>query len=251
MTARILRIRTPEGVEFSQILAGPVVRFAAWFIDLMVISVIMSAFGIVISLLGLISRDFAAAAYALIYFVVSIGYGIGFEWSWRGQTIGKRLCLLRVVDSEGLKLQFHQIAVRNLLRFVDALPLFYVVGGTSCWMSRRFQRLGDIAANTIVVRTPVVAEPDVQQIVAGRFNSLRRYPHLEARLRQQVQPAEAALALQSLLRREDFDPVARVQLFSEIAAHFRGKVVFPAEATDGMSDEQYLRNVVAMLYPRA
>ena len=248
MTARVLRIRTPEGVVFSQTLAGPVIRFVAWFADLLVISILMSVVGKVVGLLLLISHDLAIALYMVAYFVVSIGYGLVCEWLWRGQTVGKKILHLRVVDAEGLKLQFHQIVVRNLLRFVDSLPFLYVVGGLSCWFSSKFQRLGDIAANTIVIRLPVIAEPEVDQLIAGRYNSLRRYPHLEARLRQQVGPADAALALQALLRREDFEPSARIELFAELSAHFRAKVAFPAEATDGISDEQYLRNVVDVLY---
>ncbi len=248
MTARVLRIRTPEGVVFSQTLASPVVRFAAWVIDLAAVGALMSLGGMFIGLLGLISRDVAIAVYTFLYFVLSIAYGLAFEWLWRGQTVGKKLLRLRVVDSEGLKLQFHQIAVRNLLRFVDSLPLFYVVGGVSCWATRKFQRLGDIAANTIVVRMPVIAEPDMEQLVAGRYNSLRQYPHLEARLRQHVGQPATAIALQALLRRDDFDPAARIELFSELSAYFRTEVPFPAEATEGMSDEQYVRNVVDVLY---
>jgi uncharacterized RDD family membrane protein YckC len=248
MTARVLRIRTPEGVVFSQALAGPVVRFVAWFLDLLAISMILSVLGWGISLLGLLSVDIAQAFYVLAYFLVSIGYGLLFEWLWRGQTLGKKFLRLRVVDAEGLKLQFHQIAVRNLLRFVDTLPLLYLVGGVTCWLSPKFQRLGDIAANTIVIRIPAIAEPEIDQLTAGRYNSLRHYPHLEARLRQQVGQEDAALALQALLRREDFEPTARVELFAELSAYFRTKVTFPAEATDGISDEQYVRNVVDVLY---
>jgi uncharacterized RDD family membrane protein YckC len=248
MTARVLRIRTPEGIVFSQTLAGPVVRFAAWIIDLAAIGALMSLAGLFIGLLGVLSMDIAMAVYTFLYFAVSIGYGLAFEWLWRGQTVGKKLLRLRVVDAEGLKLQFHQIAVRNLLRFVDTLPVFYALGGITCWLSSKFQRLGDIAANTIVIRMPQIAEPDIEQLVAGQFNSLRQYPHLEARLRQQVSPADAGLALQALLRREDFDPAARIELFAEIAAYFRSKVAFPAEATEGLSDEQYIRNLVDVLF---
>jgi len=248
MIARVLRIRTPEGVVFTQTLAGPVVRFVAWFVDVAAISTIMGVLGKLISLLGLLSEDIASAFFVLTYFVVSIGYGLAFEWLWRGQTPGKKLVRLRVIDAEGLKLGFHQIVMRNLLRFVDTLPLFYVVGGIACWLSPRFQRLGDIAANTIVVRVPVFAEPEVDKLAEGRFNSLRRYPHLEARLRQQVGQEEAAIALQALLRRDDFEPAARIELFSELSEYFRGKVAFPEDATDGISDEQYVRNVVDVLY---
>jgi hypothetical protein len=51
-----------------------------------------------------------------------------------------------------------------------------------------------------------------------------------------------------LLRRDELDPYARVELFGELATHFRGKVEFPPEATDGIADEQYIRNVVDVLY---
>jgi uncharacterized RDD family membrane protein YckC len=248
MTARVLRIRTPEGVVFSQTLAGPVIRCMALIIDLSAITALATAAGLFIVYIGFISFDLASALYIVLYFAISIGYGLAFEWLWRGQTVGKKLLRLRVVDAEGLKLQFHQIVVRNLLRFVDSLPVFYVVGGVSCWFSRKFQRLGDIAANTIVVRIPKIAEPDLEQLTAGRYNSLRSYPHLEVRLRQHTNPSEASIALQALLRRDDFDPAARVALFAELASVFREKTTFPAEATDGLSDEQYIRNVVDALY---
>jgi signal transduction histidine kinase/ActR/RegA family two-component response regulator len=77
-----------------------------------------------------------------------------------------------VVDAEGLRLQFHQIVTRNLLRFVDSLPLFYFVGGLVAWFNPKCQRLGDLAANTIVIRSPRLAEPDLDQLLAGKFNSL-------------------------------------------------------------------------------
>jgi uncharacterized RDD family membrane protein YckC len=248
MKTSTLAIRTPEGIVFSQMLAGPVTRFLACFIDQLCIQVVLSVLGIVVGLFGVISFNFAVALYAIAYFVVSIGYSIFLEWTWRGQTIGKRLFRLRVVDVEGMRLQFNQIVVRNLLRFVDSLPFFYLVGGLTCWLNSKCQRLGDIAANTVVIRIPQVTEPDLDQLLAGKYNSLRQFPHLAARLRQNVAPAEADIALQSLLRRDEFDPVARVELFGELAAHFRTKVEFPAEATDGVADEQFLRNVVDVIY---
>ena len=243
-----LKIRTPEGIVFSQLLAGPVTRFLAWFIDFFCIIAAMSVLGVLLGLMRRISPGFGAALSVLAYFVISIGYGIFLEWAWRGQTVGKRLFRLRVVDAEGMRLQFNQIVTRNLLRFVDSLPASYFVGGVTCWLNPNCQRLGDIAANTIVIRNPRVSEPDLDQLLAGKFNSLRQYPHLAARLRQRVSPGEAAVALQALLRRDEFDPVARVGLFGELAAHFHAKVEFPAETSDGVADEQYLRNVVDVLY---
>jgi uncharacterized RDD family membrane protein YckC len=248
MKTSTLAIRTPEGIVFSQLLAGPVTRFFAWFIDQLCIQAAMIVLANIFALLGIVSVNFAAAFYVLAYFFLSIGYGIFLEWRWRGQTVGKRLFRLRVVDVEGMRLQFNQIVVRNLLRFVDALPVFYFAGGLTCWLNSKCQRLGDIAANTVVIRAPRIAEPDLDQLLAGKFNSLRQFPHLAARLRQNVSPAEANMVLNVLLRRDEFDPNARVELFGELAAHFRVKVEFPTEATDGVADEQYLRNVVDVIY---
>ena len=248
MKTSALLIRTPEGIVFSQLLAGPVTRSLACFLDLLCVGALLTFLGYLLAVLQFVSAGLAGALYAWGYFIVSIGYGIACEWLWRGQTIGKKLFRLRVVDAEGLRLQFNQIVTRNLLRFVDSLPVFYFVGGIVCWLNPKCQRLGDIAANTIVVRNPRLTEPDLDQLLAGKFNSLRQYPHLAARLRQRVSPAEAAVAAQALLRRDDFDPIARVELFGELAAHFRGMLEFPAEATDGITDEQYLRNVVDVIY---
>jgi uncharacterized RDD family membrane protein YckC len=248
MKTSTLQIRTPEGIVFSQLLAGPVTRCVAWFIDLLCISVLTSALGYVVALMQLFGAGVAVAVSILGYFIIGIGYGIVCEWCWRGQTVGKKLFRLRVVDAEGLRLQFNQIVTRNLLRFVDSLPFLYFVGGVVCWLSPKCQRLGDIAANTIVIRHPLIAEPDLDQLLAGKFNSLRQFPHLAARLRQRVSPAEAGIALQALLRRDEFEPIARVELFADLAAHFRAAVEFPPEATDGITDEQYLRNVVDVIY---
>lgn len=243
-----LKIHTPEGIEFSQLLAGPVTRLLAWMLDFFCVLVIVLLLGRVASLLAFLSPGVAAAFFTLAYFVVSIGYSIACEWAWRGQTIGKKLFRLRVLDAEGMRLQFHQIVIRNLLRFVDALPLCYFIGGLSCLLTRHCQRLGDIAANTVVVRYPRLLEPDVEQLLAGKFNSLRMYPHLAARLRQRVVPGEAAIVLQALLRRDQFEPLARIELFHELATHFQAKVQFPAAATDGITDEQFLRNVLDVIY---
>lgn len=243
-----LYIRTPEGIVFSQTLAGPVTRMLACLIDHMCVQAIMTVLLIVTVFLLAVTGAMAIAIYIIGYFVVSIGYRMLLEWKWRGQTVGKRLFRLRVVDAEGMRLQFNQIVVRNLLRFVDALPAGYFVGGLCCWFNTKCQRLGDIAANTVVIHTPTVSEPDLDQILAGKYNSLRQYPHLAARLVQDISPTEADIILQALLRRDEFDAAKRVELFEELAAHFHAKVQFPQEATDGVPDEQFLRNVLDLVF---
>ena len=248
MKTGALQIRTVEGVVFSLLLAGPVIRFLAWLVDLACIMVLMTVFGLLTALLGMLSWNLAGALSAIGYFLISIGYGIACEWGWRGQTVGKRILGLRVVDAEGLRLQFNQVVTRNLLRFVDSLPATYLVGGLACWLSPKCQRLGDLAANTVVIRSPRVIEPDLDQLLAGKFNSLRQYPHLAARLRQSVSPVESAVALQALIRREALEPAERIALFADLTAHFRARTLFPPEAKDGISGEHNLRHVMEVLH---
>ena len=243
-----LLIRTPEGVVFSQALAGPVPRFLAWAVDGLCVLAVIILLMIILGLLGLIGGGYVAALGTLAMFVVQIGYSILFEWYGHGQTPGKRMLRLRVMDAEGLRLKFHQVVVRNLLRFVDMLPVFYLLGGLACVFSRRSQRLGDLAANTIVVRIPKIFEPNLDQLLAGKFNSLRAHPHLEARLRQRVSAAEAGVALQAIVRRDLLDAASRVELFAAIARRFRDKVPWPPDAIEGIADEQFVRNIVDSLY---
>jgi uncharacterized RDD family membrane protein YckC len=243
-----LRIRTPEGIVFTQDLAGPAPRFLAWLIDLAIMMALLTAMNTLLGVFAVVSAEVAQAIAILGGFALTTGYKIVGESLWRGQTLGKRVMRLRVIDAEGMRLRFSQVALRNLLRVVDMLPALYLLGGLIVLFSRRSQRLGDLAAGTAVVRIPRLQEPDVDQLVAGRFNSLRAHPHLVARLRQRTSPAEAALALQCLLRREEFEPAARVRLLAEVADHFRSLVAFPPEAVEGIADEQYLRNVVDVLY---
>ncbi len=243
-----LQITTPEGIVFALNLASPITRFLAYAVDLACISALSTVIGTLISLLGILSSDMASGMMFVAYFALQIGYGIFFEWRWHGQTIGKRLLRLRVMDAQGLHLHFSQIVIRNLMRFIDSLPLFYLVGGAACLFSRYAQRLGDFAANTIVVRSVNVAEPDLEQALAGKYNSLRDYPHLVARLRQRTTPQESDIALRAILRRNEFEPADRLDLFARIAAHFKTLVEFPQEAADGISDEQYVRNIVDALF---
>ncbi|MGD9009014.1 MAG: RDD family protein [Desulfobacteraceae bacterium] len=247
-----MTIRTPEGVTFNLVLAGPISRSLAWLLDAAAIIAAAMVLIAVLSALGKLSADISGAIFLVAMFVVNLGYAMVLEWFWNGQTLGKRLLGLRVMDVRGLRLQPYQIIIRNLLRAVDSLPAAYLVGGLTSLFNRYAQRLGDLAANTIVIRERRVVEPDLDVILEKvHYNSLRDYPHLAARLRQQAAPEEAELALQALMRRDALTPEARVALFEELAAHFRQKVTFPQEALEGVSDEQYVRNVVDVLFKAA
>ena len=245
-----LRIRTPEGVTFSLPLAGPVRRCLAMLLDVFCIGVIMTTIGYLVRALSLIGDDVANAIYYLFYFAISTGYGMLLEWRWRGQTIGKRILRLRVVDAEGLRLQPSQIILRNLLRPVDTLPVLYLLGGAVSFFNRRRQRLGDLASNTVVIYEATSEQPDFARIASSKFNSLSKYPHLAARLRMRVPPAWVAVTFEALLRRDQFDPAARLDLYRELTARFRAEADFPPAATEDLSDEQYLRNVLEVMARR-
>jgi uncharacterized RDD family membrane protein YckC len=240
-------IETPEGIVFSLELATPVTRALAWAVDAAAIAMASWFIGQLCQTLNLLSSDWASAVSVIAYFAISIAYAILLEWRWRGQTIGKRLFGLRVMDIDGLRLQLPQIALRNLLRLVDALPLFYLVGGLACVFSRNAQRLGDLAANTVVTRERQTEPPDLEQLAPAKYNSLLAQPHLAARLRSLVSPEAAALAVRAVTRRDGYHPLARIALFRELAAHFRGLVEFPEEAVDSLTDEQYVQCVLRVI----
>ncbi|HML16357.1 MAG TPA: RDD family protein [Bryobacteraceae bacterium] len=249
MSARdSLVIRTPEGIEFALRLAGPFSRMLALAVDLAVIAMLGSVLEKILSPLRIFGGDFADAVHVVLYFAIALVYGAAAEWIWRGQTVGKRLLGLRVVDARGLRLEPAQVIVRNLLRVADALPALYFAGGLACVLNRRRQRLGDLAAGTVVVRTPRLARPDLDRLLGSKYNSLAEHRHLAARLRQRVRPEIAQLALDALVRREQLDPQARLALFAELARYFRSLVPYPPEVAEQLSDEPYVRNVVELVY---
>ncbi|MGH9593928.1 MAG: RDD family protein [Bryobacteraceae bacterium] len=246
-----LAIRTPEGIEFALPLAGPFSRMLALVIDLLTIYAILQTLRTILAPLALFGSDLSGALQTVGFFVILIAYGSLTEWFWRGQTLGKRVMGLRVVDSRGLRLEPSQVIVRNLMRFLDALPALYLVGGVACVLNRHRQRLGDIAAGTVVVRSPRIEQPDLDQLLGGKYNSLAAHRHLAARLRQKVTPETARIALEALLRRDELNPAARLEVFAALADCFRRLVPYPPEVAEQISDEPYTRDVVEILYLRS
>lgn len=244
----VLNIATPEGVTFSLPLAGPVSRAIALFIDFAVISAVFQVLAPLLRILNLGLGDFGGATAILLQFIIGETYFLVSEILGRGQTIGKKVLGLRVMDERGLKLRPSQVIIRNLVRIADMLPVMYLVGGACSLLNRRCQRLGDLAAGTVVVRVARIQQPDVESVLGGKYNSFRQLPHLEARLRQKVTAEEAQIALASLVRRPELEQSAADQIFTQLATLFREKVKFPEEVEFGLTDEQYVRNVVDSLY---
>ncbi len=86
-----------------------------------------------------------------LFLLLTFAYFFGTELAW-AQTLGKRVMKIRVVREDGGKLDAGPAAIRNLVRFIDALPVLYVVGGIAVFATgQRRARLGDLAAKTKVV----------------------------------------------------------------------------------------------------
>jgi uncharacterized RDD family membrane protein YckC len=247
MAAYSLEIQMPEGIRFALPLAGPLSRCLAFSIDFCIISALATLMEKLLMPWGMFQRDQQMLVMAS-YIAIWLLYGALAEYFWNGQTPGKWLLGLRVVDSTGLELQFHQIAVRNLVRAADLFPVFGLTGGVTMLCNRRLQRLGDLAAGTVVIRNRQPAVPNVEALVRGRYNSFLEHQLLCARLRQTVPTQAGAIAIEALMRRDLLDDRARVAVFDDLAAYFRTLVEFPAEDTENLSSEQHVRNVVEILY---
>ena len=245
---QVLAISTPEGVRFRIPLAGPAARFLAWFMDALVINSAFAASAKVLRSVQGLNQDLTFAAVIILYFLLNIGYPIAMEWMWRGQSIGKKLFALRVIDAGGKRLEFTQILLRNVLRFVDCLPVFYLIGGISMILSARGQRLGDLVANTVVIRQRKLALPEFRETKnSEQFNSLLIHPHLSARLRQNAPAALAHLAMEAILRRDELTAEARINVFRALAEQFKHLVKFPDETLAGLADERYVRNCLQII----
>jgi uncharacterized RDD family membrane protein YckC len=140
-------IPTPEGIELSLKVAGPMTRARAWLLDFLVRLAIMLVCGTILGALGKVGMGLMT----LLWFVLEWGYPILFEVFWNGQTPGKRSANLRVLHEDGTPVQWRASVARNLIRAVDFLPVFYGFGVISMMLNRDFKRLGDLAAGTIVV----------------------------------------------------------------------------------------------------
>jgi len=140
------RIATPEGIELTLRLAGPVPRALAWAIDLLLRAVVLA----IIALSAAALRQFGAGIILLSAFLIEWLYPAWFEATW-GSTPGKRAFGLIVLNDDGTPLRWSAALTRNLLRAVDFLPAMYFAGFVTMVMNRDFKRLGDFAANTLVV----------------------------------------------------------------------------------------------------
>lgn len=148
-----IEVVTPENIAFEYRLAGPFRRLPALLFDIFVCRITQFIIAIFLSL----TVSFASPGLAIFLILISIFiidwfYGILFETFLNGQTLGKWVFGLRVLSVRGEPINGMQAALRNLLRSADLLfGVFGTIGITAMAMNRRYQRLGDLVAGTIVV----------------------------------------------------------------------------------------------------
>ncbi len=165
-----IRIDTPESVDLAMEPAGLGSRFIAALLDALIQYAVLFLFylvGMPIAIAA-ISREgsWSETTGFLIIAILLVGTGLLFflyklllEAFWNGQTVGKRVIGIRVVQANGMPAGFLTIAIRNLLRIVDYLPGYYIVGAVCVLATNKKQRLGDMAAGTIVVRDRPAGAP--------------------------------------------------------------------------------------------
>ncbi|HLS08555.1 RDD family protein [Lentibacillus sp.] len=158
MNQEQVAVKTPEFVSLNFKLAGLGSRAGAMIID----QLLLTSFNIVTILLlvFVIQADFTAfltgsalplAITILLIFIVYWGYFFVCEYFFGGQTLGKKLLGIRVIQDNGHSITLLSSLIRNLLRIIDMLPTAYFVGIVMVFFHSRHKRLGDIVAGTIVV----------------------------------------------------------------------------------------------------
>lgn len=144
-----LRLVSPENIAFEFRLAGPAQRSLAFVIDALVIVAVGVALLIPFIVAGAVGQ-LLLGFYLVALFFLWWGYGAAMETFNNGQTLGKLALGLRTVSQTGLSINVSQAILRNLLRAIDVAPPFYP-GLVAMACNRRLQRLGDLAAGTVVV----------------------------------------------------------------------------------------------------
>lgn len=164
---------------------------------------------------GRAGATIVVAVVVLAIFIVTSGYFILWEILWNGQTPGKRLVGVRVIRENGYPLRPLDAIIRNLVRIVDWLPLFYGLGVLTMLLNRRSRRLGDFASGTIVVRERSASGPTAFSPPPA---SARGYS---------LSNADATLVRDFLHRRSSMSAQARTDLARRLATAMAERYSLP------------------------
>lgn len=249
---------TPEGVSMDVVLAGFGSRFLAYVIDSILMGIVLAV--VIIGLfVGIGSNNrsdqILEAGLSLLSFVlIFVVYFIVCEMLWSGRSIGKRAAGIRVISTSGATEGFTSSLLRNIARLIDFLPVFYIVGSISILASTNNQRVGDILANTIVIRerhaadrvnaaSMPTAEHSWTNPVYGSATTWTG-PALPDALAtwdvSMVSDAEVALIRQFLTRRFEYNPNSRERLAFQLKERIESRV---AGASGDMAPEEFLFSV--------
>jgi uncharacterized RDD family membrane protein YckC len=213
-------VLTPERVSLEYGIAGIGSRGGATMLDTLIQCVALfvvaaaglGAAGAMSLATGRFTTVILLAVTALGLFAIATGYFMLFEILWNGQTPGKRALGLRVIRESGYPIRPVDSVIRNLVRVVDWLPLFYGLGVLLMLFNGRSKRLGDFAAGTIVVR----------EGTRRALSSLAPAPEpamdmADAPVALALSPADATLVRDFLVRRTSMHPSARADLARRLA----------------------------------
>lgn len=180
-----MRLETPEGIDVELRPAGPLARGLAIMIDESIAWLASIAIALVVGALG----DAGVGVYLVVYFLIEWFYPVLFEVLRHGQTPGKAVMGLRVVSDDATPIGWSDSLVRNLLRVVDFLPIGYLAGVVCVVTTRHFQRLGDLAAGSLVVHADRVDRFE------AREHAARRSEQAEADRRLGSEPLPVSLSV--------------------------------------------------------
>lgn len=245
-------IETAEGVTLDLPLAGIGSRAIAAFLDTVIKTLLTIA--VIVAFLGgtaLFDEDtiggaspssgfFVGVAIAfVVIFLVNFAYDVLFEILGSGRTPGKRWTGLRVVRTTGGPISFVPSAVRNLVRIVDSLPGAYAIGLIAVLVSSKNQRLGDMAAGTLVVRERKEEEP----VPAVAWEPRQTPVEAPASLDVSAITGEELATIRSFLeRRSSLEPEARARIAWELAERLKPRV---AGVSESQHPEVFLEQIAA------
>jgi uncharacterized RDD family membrane protein YckC len=251
-----LNIDTPELVSIEMPLAGIGSRFVALLVDyliwgagLLVLALLFLIFVPGIRAFSRISGQWATAIAIFIAFLVNWGYFTLFEAFGNGRTPGKRVAGIRVIQRSGRAIGLFESMARNFVRYVDQVPFFYAVGVITMFATRQHQRLGDLAAGTLVVRdsvqeAPLWGESGARTFTAPTFAPSAPVPEphtaftLPASGVAKLSAADLAVLEGFLSRRLDMTLATRHHLAQRIASAIQAKSGL--ETPSGASLETFL-----------
>ncbi len=231
----VVRIVTPENIAFEYRLAGPFWRLPAYAVDLLIRAGLLASFILIGLAAGFtVGPGLAVFLILVAWFVLEWFYGGLFETFWNGQTPGKRLFRLRVISVDGQPIDALQAVLRNVLRTVDASPAFalgdiylptFVLGLVSTAVSRRYQRLGDLACGTIVVVEEAERLRGVVEVNEPRVHAVATMIPPDFVVSRSL----AAALSKYLERRKYFGPARRAEIARHVGEVLADRLRLPAD----------------------